>query len=479
VCNPAVVAVFSGFGCAGSSVYINTNVPTDSATTGCFQVSALGEYMSLTCNTGAIYGSWRLQEQSACSGGISYLSGPTYGLSLTSGDSGYAACYNLYTGNSIVVNCQASAASRIGQSETNPSMHTELFVVPSSGQASSSGINSTVAVWSDSQCKTGTAAVQSSNPFTCLLGSFVSSSFYYRSTCSSNSPDAAWTVQVWSSGSFSEKRTACENNAAATSTYMGVGPGCTPTSFGGVVVDCTSASVGNQMNYVPSISGGWSDWSACSATCGGGTETRSCTNPKPSGVGAQCSGAATQACNTQACSSDGANGSSSSTGTNSNGGDGGASTYSASAVFHLIFLADASTTSQSSFIRTVQANVASMAGVAVEQVQVTVVPSASARRLLQVSSQLEVTILTSSMSTARSAFSQFNTAWSSTDANTNPLLAQNLDTSTALTTQYLTVCADGSSQSSCDVDSAATSVTTTGVLATALAAVVTLHAVLL
>jgi|GEM_PF-2840253 len=44
--------------------------------------------------------------------------------------------------------------------------------------------------------------------------------------------------------------------------------------------------------------GGWSDWSACNASCGGGTQTRTCTNPSPANGGAQCSGSASQSCNT-------------------------------------------------------------------------------------------------------------------------------------------------------------------------------------
>ena len=50
-----------------------------------------------------------------------------------------------------------------------------------------------------------------------------------------------------------------------------------------------------------SINGGWSDWSTCSASCGGGTQTRSCTNPFPANGGTGCVGDATQSCNTQAC----------------------------------------------------------------------------------------------------------------------------------------------------------------------------------
>jgi Thrombospondin type 1 domain len=46
------------------------------------------------------------------------------------------------------------------------------------------------------------------------------------------------------------------------------------------------------------VSGGFSAWSSCSASCGGGTQTRTCTNPTPTSGGAACVGAFSQACNT-------------------------------------------------------------------------------------------------------------------------------------------------------------------------------------
>ena len=47
--------------------------------------------------------------------------------------------------------------------------------------------------------------------------------------------------------------------------------------------------------------GGWTDWSACSLTCGGGVRTRTCTNPTPADGGANCVGPASENCNTQGC----------------------------------------------------------------------------------------------------------------------------------------------------------------------------------
>jgi hypothetical protein len=47
--------------------------------------------------------------------------------------------------------------------------------------------------------------------------------------------------------------------------------------------------------------GGWSAWSTCSASCGGGTQTRTCTNPTPESGGANCVGSSSQSCNTQSC----------------------------------------------------------------------------------------------------------------------------------------------------------------------------------
>lgn len=74
--------------------------------------------------------------------------------------------------------------------------------------------------------------------------------------------------------------------------YGGGGGGCTPSQANNYCGG--SGCIENAANgwSCPCKYGGtWSGWSACSASCGGGTQTR--TNP--------CSPSQSQACNTQAC----------------------------------------------------------------------------------------------------------------------------------------------------------------------------------
>jgi len=51
----------------------------------------------------------------------------------------------------------------------------------------------------------------------------------------------------------------------------------------------------------PAVNGGWSSWSACNATCGGGWQTRVCNNPIPSEEGQNCTGSNIGECNTASC----------------------------------------------------------------------------------------------------------------------------------------------------------------------------------
>jgi len=91
-----------------------------------------------------------------------------------------------------------------------------------------------------------------------------------------------------------------------------------------------------------------------------------------------------------------------------------------------------------------------MAGVPLQQVLVTAVSPSSSRRLLQQasSSQLQVTILASSSSVAQTAYTQFQTAFTTISTASNPLLSQSVDTSVAPVAVYSVTCADGSTQAS-------------------------------
>jgi len=60
--------------------------------------------------------------------------------------------------------------------------------------------------------------------------------------------------------------------------------------------DCKGTGTGNG-----TVNGGWSPWGSCSVSCGGGSQTRTCTNPSPENGGDDCVGSSRQACNTNGC----------------------------------------------------------------------------------------------------------------------------------------------------------------------------------
>ena len=49
------------------------------------------------------------------------------------------------------------------------------------------------------------------------------------------------------------------------------------------------------------VHGGFSAFSACSKTCGGGTRIRTCSNPEPRNGGRGCADQSQETCNTKAC----------------------------------------------------------------------------------------------------------------------------------------------------------------------------------
>jgi len=80
------------------------------------------------------------------------------------------------------------------------------------------------------------------------------------------------------------------------------GKDCVADAEGGASRDCNTDPC--------AVDGGWSTtWSACSKPCddgsGGGTQTRDCNNPTPANGGKDCDGSASRDCNTQHCAVDG------------------------------------------------------------------------------------------------------------------------------------------------------------------------------
>jgi uncharacterized repeat protein (TIGR01451 family) len=71
-------------------------------------------------------------------------------------------------------------------------------------------------------------------------------------------------------------------------------------STGGYSTGSITVNVNGSCNTI--VNGGWSSWSDQNTQCGySGVQTRTCTNPSPSGGGASCSGASTQPYTNVAC----------------------------------------------------------------------------------------------------------------------------------------------------------------------------------
>ena len=380
--------------------------------------------------------------------------------SMTVGTAGDDACFNMGVG-SIVVDCTSAAGSLVGTSLTTPPLHGTTQFLPYFSSPVTN-VNNSIALWTDSECQAGTGEMNwyYTNNLAprgkCLpmIGDYYYT--YFRITCSTNQPSSAWTLQAWNGTvSIEANVEACTANTNPAYTLHSSGFTCTATPYASVLVDCTSRTQTDFINYIPDVDGGWSDWSDCSASC---TQTRTCSNPASSGAGVPCLGSSWQPCSASPCVSSAGDLSSSAAGTGQSASDVGSATatnsgsaYSASVTFFLTFR----TAVNATFIQNIQTMVASMAGVSTQQVQVTAVSSTSgtgSRRLLQasasVSNQLEVTILAASSSATQAAYSQFQTAFASTDATANPLLSQSVDTSAAPVAVYSVTCADGSTQAS-------------------------------
>jgi hypothetical protein len=128
-------------------------------------------------------------------------------------------------------------------------------------------------------------------------------------------------VNLVGESGFSNEASATPCDSGTIATY-GEWSACSVSCGGGTQTRTNINQCGGQVEETQScntqccpINGGWSGWGSwsgwntCSASCGGGTQTRTrtrtCTNPSPSCGGAECSGSSTetetQSCNTQAC----------------------------------------------------------------------------------------------------------------------------------------------------------------------------------
>lgn len=306
----AALAVWPVRGCQGAATFQAVQVSGDEFQKNLDCVPLPGGYRatrgSLTCNAGTSYGltttQWRVQQNAnTCDSGSTSTSiaATTYGIN------GDFTCYNI-AGGSMVLDCTASAAAKVGTTITSPPMHAALIVpYTSATPALPAGTTATVASqWPDAECLDGSATMDAwfpskscsstgSTPGTTNGGA-------YRVACSGST----WTVSLWTTGSASSSYDAC--NAATTApTVIRTGTGLQCVALqpkSSIVVDCTRANNLAQMNWLPVVNGDWSAYGACSATCGGGTQVRTCSNPAPSNGGAACVGPSTQVCNTDAYS---------------------------------------------------------------------------------------------------------------------------------------------------------------------------------
>lgn len=352
-------------------------VRTDAATVSYtpVQLSADSFSSSVTCGfsanlNGASGNYWRLQcgstqwtftqyaTQSDCTAynTNSVVIGQTYG------DVNDQSCFNV-AGGSISVVCPGSVVPQAASIDTID-MHMEDVIGPAPTRVFE---DASWGRWSDLECSAGSSSMRALTNNNCEAFSFVLSgtltkrTWYSRITCADKSSTADWTASIYSSSgcaanlidTISGSGRSCRevggmlsiavdcsntlqnrylNYLAPENGYIAWGA-CSVTCGGGVQVStcvppkyggapCPTSDVSQRAcntdacPAVVPINGGWTDFGECSASC---SQTRTCTNPAPANGGADCSGAASQACNTDACSSDAT---ASSTGGSDTGADG-------------------------------------------------------------------------------------------------------------------------------------------------------------
>jgi hypothetical protein len=295
----ASVAFWPSRGCVGSQTFSAVTVPGDTSFSECKAAPGLdGILFSLTCRPQGIAGGWMISTYTGSCGVRPY---PNYQESVGLVSATAAYCYNLPVG-SVVIDC-SGVRNPPGTSIVPPPLHPETFVSSSNWIPIPGSPTSAAVVFADATCLSGSQrmrAASASRP--CMyLGND-----WWSVSCVSTSQTSTWSARKWYS--YDECAAGTSTPAA---TVSGSGLQCTPapssTGASGILVDCSAANQGNFVNYIPPavpVDGGWTDYGACSATCGDGTQTRTCTNPAPANGGAACVGSETQACSMGPCGSD-------------------------------------------------------------------------------------------------------------------------------------------------------------------------------
>jgi hypothetical protein len=208
-------------------------------------------------------------------------------------------CYNLNGGScAIYVQGLSGGANPLTDPTATaswPPMHPRQWDT-SSSPAPTSASQIVVARWGVSGCLGGTALGEQVTMESCtLIKSGGTAGFAYTASCASKTTASSWTITPYKSDD-------CRAGTAATD-ITGVGEKCASVDLwqGSLFVDCAAEASGMYINYLPPVDGVWSAWNTCSASCGGGVRTRTCTTPAPSGGGTDCPGASSQACNTDSC----------------------------------------------------------------------------------------------------------------------------------------------------------------------------------
>jgi hypothetical protein len=308
-CTFAAVALFSSANCAGSATFraIATSGSAKIANTcvtfpdGSGGLPVFNSGVDRT--TGNAY--WQISQYASCE-----ITGNSLAQSI--GEVGDFGCYNIFHG-SVVVDSTSSAEIKVGQVITSPSPNQHSIVQFGSTYSPSATDVGCFAQWPRNGCEDGSAHGQRTDAASCWPSSATTntSAGSFKVRCDSRSATSAWTISTWLSSADASASSRCNAGGPADVVLQGQGVQCVSIApAGSIVIDCTVAALQNHyINYVvPVVNGVWSAWTTCSVSCGSGTQTRSCTAPAPSGGGAECIGAATQACNTNSCTAAPVNG---------------------------------------------------------------------------------------------------------------------------------------------------------------------------